>query len=192
MADSLHDETQPSGMKTAPATFDERLRPVSRRLFGYARALAQDADVAADLYQDTIVRAVASRDAPVAERAFRAWLFSIMRNRWIDRLRAERRQPEIDAYDDEIGAGMMPVGLESVIVNQLAVRQAFATLTLAHRDVLSIVDIGGFSYEEAAQMLGVPRGTIMSRVSRARQALSALLSDDTVALHPSSLERRVK
>jgi RNA polymerase sigma-70 factor (ECF subfamily) len=178
-------------MTRASGSFDERLRPIARRLFGYGRALTQDAELASDLYQDTILRAVAARDLPPTERAFRAWLFSIMRNRWIDRLRAERRRPEIESFDEDAHvASMTPVGLESVIVNQLAVRQAFAQLTLAHRDVLSLVDIGGFSYDETASMLGVPRGTVMSRVSRARQALCALLSDDAVAMHPASMERR--
>lgn len=181
-------------MMPAQQSFDQRIRPVSRRLFGYARALTQDADVAADLYQDTVLRAIASRAAPAAERAFRAWLFSIMRNRWIDRLRAERRQPEIDALDDDtVAAEFIPMGFESVLVNQLAVRQAFARLTLQQRDVLTLVDVGGFSYEEAAEMLGVPRGTIMSRVSRARQALYALLSEDGgITMYRPSGDRKTR
>lgn len=136
------------------------------------------------------MRAVASPVPPNGERPFRAWMFTIMRNHWIDRLRAECRQPEIDTLDDEtLASAFMPVSLETVIVNQLAVRQAFERLSVHHRDVLTIVDVGGFSYEEAAAMLDVPRGTVMSRVSRARQALCALLADDNVAMHPATAGR---
>lgn len=171
-------------------TFDDRLRPIARRLYGYARALAQDIDAAADLYQDTVMRAVASPAQPDGERQFRAWMFTIMRNHRIDRLRAERRQPDIDPLDDEtLASAFMLVSLETMIVNQLAVRQAFERLSVHHRDVLTIVDVGGFSYEEAAEMLDVPRGTVMNRVSRARQALRALLADDSFAMHPAAAGR---
>lgn len=177
-------------MQRSRQSFDDRLRPIARRLYAYARALARDVDAAADLYQDTVMRAVASPVPPNGERPFRAWMFTIMRNHWIDRLRAECRQPEIDTLDDEtLASAFMPVSLETVIVNQLAVRQAFERLSVHHRDVLTIVDVGGFSYEEAAAMLDVPRGTVMSRVSRARQALCALLADDNVAMHPATAGR---
>lgn len=179
-------------MNSQITSFDEKLRPISRRLYGYARALTRDNDRADDLYQDTIVKAVsAGRAAPAAERLFRAWMFSIMRNHWIDRLRTERRQPEIDSLSDEaVVESFMPGSLESVLVNQLAVRLAFERLSFQHRDILSLVDIGGFSYEEAAEMLKIPKGTVMSRVSRARQALCHLLADDTVIVHPASFEGR--
>ncbi|BCH32302.1 DNA-directed RNA polymerase sigma-70 factor [Mesorhizobium sp. L-8-10] len=168
-------------------SFDDRLRPIASRLYGYARALAADAEAAADLYQDTLLRAIASPAIPDGERPFRAWLFTIMRNRWIDRLRMQSRQPEVDPLEDHCAVEtFMPASLETVIVNQLAVRQAFAMLGPHHRDVLTLVDVGGFSYDEAAEMLGVPRGTIMSRVSRARQVLCRILSEENVTMHPSA------
>ena len=174
-------------MKRRAESFDDRLRPIASRLYGYARALAADAESAADLYQETILRAISSPAVPEGERLFRAWLFTIMRNYWIDRLRMQRRQPELDALEDDRAVeAFMPASLETMVVNQIAVRQAFAMLCSRHRDVLTLVDIGGFSYDEAAEMLGVPRGTIMSRVSRARQALCRLLAEENVTMHPSA------
>lgn len=178
------------GDQRSQQSFDDRLRPIARRLYGYASALARDVDGAADLYQDTVMRAVASPAPPNGERQFRAWMFTIMRNHWIDQLRAECRQPEIEPLDEEtLASAFVPVSLETVIVNQLAVRQAFERLSVHHRDVLTIVDVGGFSYDEAADMIGVPRGTVMSRVSRARNALCVLLADDSVAMHPATAGR---
>jgi RNA polymerase sigma-70 factor (ECF subfamily) len=73
-----------------------------------------------------------------------------------------------------------PVSLESVLVDAFSVRQAYARLSIEHREILALVDISGFSYEEAAAMIAIPRGTVMSRVSRARQALAANLREGNV------------
>lgn len=168
------------------STFEARFAPISDRLYAYGMALTRDRDAAADLFQDCVVRAISANTVPIDDRAFRAWLFAIMRNLWIDRLRRDQRAQSFEALLSDDGAGMaqMPMPLEAVVVNQLAVREAFACLSLQHRDVLALIDIAGFRYEEAADMLGVPKGTVMSRVSRARQALLALLADDRVVELP--------
>jgi len=82
-----------------------------------------------------------------------------------------------------------PASLETTIVNVLAVRQAFKNLSDEHRDILALVDIGGFSYEEAANMLDIPIGTVMSRISRGRVALAGLLSDDNIVEMQSTRRR---
>ena len=165
--------------------FEKRFAPYHSRLFGYAVALSRDRDLAADLLHECVLRAMAARQAPESEPAFRAWLFTILRNLWIDHLRSGRRRADIEEALLVEGA-VTPVSLESVVVNAFAVRQAFALLSLDHRDILALVDISGFSYDEAAAILSVPRGTVMSRVSRARQALARLLSDSVVTQLPST------
>jgi RNA polymerase sigma-70 factor (ECF subfamily) len=156
--------------------------PHSDRLYGYAVALCRDRDGARDLLHDCIARAMATRDRPSDEAAFRAWLFRILRNLWIDRIRADKRRTRIDdqwtSVDGQGAPG--PVSMESMIVNAFAVRQAFGRLSHDHRDILALVDISGFSYDETARILEIPPGTVMSRVSRARRALAALLSDTGV------------
>jgi len=157
------------------------LREFRRNLFGYACALTTDTASAEDLYQDALVRAMAARAVPVDQTSFRVWMFRLLRNLWIDGLRARQRldallneQAGVDC--DDIGA----TGGEDRVVNQLAVRQAFLQLSKQHRDVLALVDIAGFSYDETANLLDVPRGTVMSRVSRARAALARQLAEGPV------------
>jgi RNA polymerase sigma-70 factor (ECF subfamily) len=157
--------------------FEVRFAPYQQRLYGFAVAMTGDRDRARDLLHDCVVRAAAARDRPVDEPAFRAWLFAIMRNLWIDQLRAEERRSRMTQTLSDAMA-LMPVSLESVVTESFAVRQAFELLSHDHREVLALVDISGFSYQEAADLLGVPRGTVMSRISRARQALAGLLADD--------------
>ena len=156
--------------------FEERLAPHQDRLFGYAVAISRDRETARDLLHDCIARAMTAKDTPAGEPAFRAWLFTIMRNLWVDQVRAARRRLSFTETLAETPA--MPLALEGVVVEAFAVRQAFGLLSPDHREILALVDISGFSYEEVAGILAVPRGTVMSRVSRARQALARLLSDD--------------
>jgi RNA polymerase sigma-70 factor (ECF subfamily) len=164
--------------------FERRFQPYHDRLFGYAVALTRDRDRAADLLHECVVRAMAARENPESEAAFRSWLFTILRNIWIDQTRTSRRRAEFEVqHPDELA---QPVSLESVVVNAFAVRQAFERLTQDHREVLALVDISGFSYEETGSILSIPKGTVMSRVSRARRALASLLSDSNVFAIPSN------
>lgn len=136
-----------------------------------------DREQARDLLQSCVARASAARRQPRDDDAFRAWLFKIMRNLWIDQVRAQKRNAALfDDYAEDVFG--MPVSLESMVVNAFAVRQAFEALSHDHREVLALIDISGFTYQEAAELLAVPAGTIMSRVSRARQNLANLLSDE--------------
>ncbi len=135
-----------------------------RSLFGYACALSPDVASAEDLYQEAMLRALSARSIPDDQAALRIWLFRIMRNLWIDGLRAAGRLPDFD--DDTDIDDIAPNGGDDLVVNSLAVRQAFRTIPKKHRDVLALVDICGFSYSEASTLLGVLQGTIMSRVSR--------------------------
>lgn len=153
----------------------EVLNRAQGALFGYALALARNRDDAADLLQEAALRALSAGNAPTEERALRNWLVRVMRNLWIDRQRASRRRAELGAALD---AEVVPTGAEEMLVAQLSVRAAFLSLSADHRDVLALVDICGFSYGEVAETLDLPRGTVMSRVSRARSALADVLSDD--------------
>lgn len=165
--------------------FEERITRHQQRLYGYAVAITRDHDRARDLLQDCLVRAASARDRPVADPAFRAWLFTIMRNLWIDQIRAERRRSQANETLCDMMPGM-PVSLESMTVETFALRQAFERLSHDHREVLALVDISGFSYQEAADLLNVPRGTVMSRISRAREALGKLLTDEAPSVVPFS------
>lgn len=154
-----------------------------RRLTAYARAVSGEADVAAELVQDCAVRVLDAKNVPADEPAFRAWLFKIVRNLWLDRVRRSAVRGEVPLEEVDVEP-QLPVPAETLLVNQLAVRLAFETLPAHHRDVLALVDVAGFSYDEAATLLDVPSGTVMSRVSRARSALAMLMRQDNIVELP--------
>ncbi len=145
------------------------------RLVAFARTIIGDADSARDLVQAAAARALAARQVPDAPRAYRAWVFKIVRNAAFDELRAraQRRQqppaPAVDLwrYDD-------------AYIAKITVEQGLAAIAPAHREIIALIDIGGFSYAETADMIGVPIGTIMSRIARARAALLQAIEESSV------------
>ncbi|MCB1487247.1 MAG: RNA polymerase sigma factor [Bauldia sp.] len=150
-----------------------RIEAYLERLYGFAYALTQDPDAARDLVQECAVRALDAGRVPYDEPAYRAWLFRILRNAFIDRNRRSGKEtglePDIDEPDDR-DAGWCG---DSRIIDVLTVRFAVARLPSAHREIIALVDFVGLSYQEASEVLGVAQGTVMSRVSRARKALLA-------------------
>ncbi len=157
----------------------------SARLTGYAIALTRDRDRARDLVQDAILRAVQSGNVPCDETVFRIWFMRILRNLSIDLFRGDRRREALMPVCSQDVADLPSTQhSEELLLNHMVVRQAFFALSANHRDVLALVDIAGFSYDETAQILDVNRGTIMSRVSRARMELLKQLSDERVVPFP--------
>lgn len=158
------------------------------RLRRYARALVGDAAGADDLVQDTLERAWAQlhrwrapADGDPADpgERLRAWLFTLMHNVHVNHLRRQRLP--VDSLDDDSGHGArfaaQPVSggqLESLALRDL--QAALARLPAAQREVLLLIGLEEFSYAEAAEVLGVPVGTVMSRLSRARAAMREALA----------------
>lgn len=147
----------------------ERCIPDLRR---YALVLCRDADLADDLVQDTVERALSRWYLRRAENEVRPWLFAIQRNLFLNgRRRAARGLRIFDPDADADGAGA--AGPEAA----LELRQVLATIdTLPEeqRSAIVLVSIEGFSYREAARIMDVPEGTVMSRLSRARARLRQL------------------
>lgn len=144
------------------------------RLYAFARTMLGDADTARDLVQEAAARALAATRVPEDPPAYRAWMFRIVRNAALDEIR-RRRQPAIEDHT--------PVDLwryDDVRIAKITVDQGLAALAPAHREIISLIDIAGFSYCEAAEMLDVPAGTIMSRIARARSALLAAIETSSV------------
>lgn len=155
----------------------ERQIPALRR---YARALTGAADTADDLVQEAVTRALTRWHLFVPGRKLRPWLFTILHNCFVSAARADARRPHLPL--DEASASVAP----SDPVAAEAIRRALAELPDEQRAVLLLVALEGFSYREAAAILAVPVGTVMSRLSRARSALRLSLDEDRLAL------RRVK
>jgi len=154
----------------------EAMIPALRR---YARALTRDTDVADDLVQDTLVRALRS------ERLFvggdlRSWLYTILTNLNKNRWRSLARQPQfMPLLENNPDAS----GTEG---ESRDIAKALATLVEEQRVVLLLVMLEGLSYREVADVQGLPMGTVMSRLARARAHVKAVLEGERPAL------RRVK
>jgi RNA polymerase sigma-70 factor, ECF subfamily len=146
------------------------------RLRRYARYLAREADRADDLVQECLTRAIAKVDSWTPGTNLRAWLFVILRNCHINEVRRGQRTVLIGETGTDYDIVPTPAGQEAHI-NLLEVRDAYLNLSEEHREVLLLVAIEGLQYEEAAEILRIPVGTIRSRLSRARQALRDALDD---------------
>lgn len=149
------------------------------RLRRYARALTGRSDAADDLVQDTVERALEKGRFLLPARDVRPWLFSIMHNLHVDGCRRDGR---IDFCDDD----ELPVQVQRADQDDALelrdLEHALALLPLDQREVLLLVGLEELSYAEVARALNIPSGTVMSRLSRARNRLKAILAGDTTPL----------
>jgi len=144
------------------------------RLRRYARALTRGADRADDLVQDTLVRALAKGHLWQPGSDLRAWLFTIMHNQFVNTVRRDMR--ETGTVDIERLSRTLVATTDPTARRQLAeLEHALARLPAEQREVILLVGLEGMAYENAAQILGVPAGTIRSRLSRAREKLRELI-----------------
>ena len=160
-------------------TFRDNVEAMIPALRRYARALTRDADIADDLVQDTLVRALRS------ERLFiggdlRSWLYTILTNLNRNRRRSLARKPSFAPLQDTAA------GASGTEAEGRDIARALATLVEDQRAVLLLVTLEGLSYREIADIQGVPIGTVMSRLARARAHMKAALEGERPAL------RRVK
>jgi RNA polymerase sigma-70 factor (ECF subfamily) len=148
------------------------------RLRRYARALAGDSHRADDLVQDTLERALAKFHLWRPGSDLRAWMFSIMHNVFINQLKARR-----ELALDEITEAALEGAPQSEPLELRDLDAALRRLPAEQREVLLLVGLEQLSYAEASRALGIPVGTVMSRLSRGRERLRALMSGATVAVN---------
>jgi RNA polymerase sigma-70 factor (ECF subfamily) len=141
------------------------------RLRRYARALAGDSHRADDLVQDTLERALAKFHLWRRGSDLRAWLFTVMHNVFINQLKARRELALDDAVEDGLQSATQSDPLELRDLDA-ALRQ----LPVEQREVLLLVGLEQLSYAEVSKALSVPVGTVMSRLSRGRERLRAVMS----------------
>jgi RNA polymerase sigma-70 factor (ECF subfamily) len=135
----------------------------------FARSLTRDATAADDLVQDAVVRAIERRDRFLPDRDYRSWLLAITHNLFIDGWRRDPKR-RVDPLDETARSGWSEPTQEHTVELRATLR-AFEQLPDEQRAVLHLVVIEGASYLEAAAVMGVPVGTVMSRLSRARENL---------------------
>ena len=145
------------------------------RLRRYARTLTRNADDADDLVQLAVERALARAAQVHADAALTGWMFGIVRNAWIDELRARARRARLFAPEEagETAGDATQSGHAEI----LAVQDALARLPEEQRSAVALVLIEGLSYKEAAHAMQVPIGTLTSRLARGRAALQIMLGE---------------
>ena len=171
--------------------FEEDALALSDQVYRVARHLVGSREEAEDLMQETYARAFRSWRSYTPGTNMRAWLLRILANLNIDRGRRQQRTPASQPLEE--GDYYLYNRLESTMadenpdeervlerLSQNAVVEALAEVPHDFRDVLVLVDIGEFSYAEAAQILDIPVGTVMSRLHRGRRILKTQLADETV------------
>lgn len=145
------------------------------RLRRYARALTGRADAADDLVQETLQRALEKWRLWQRERDLRPWLFSIMHNLHVD---GHRRDQRVDfCADDDLPVPVQRAS-QADALELRDLERALALLPPEQREVLLLVGLEELSYAEVARALQIPQGTVMSRLSRARTRLKAILAGE--------------
>lgn len=150
------------------AEFVQALRPLLRRSAGYALNLLGDRTEAEDAVQQAALQAWERRGQFDVQRSFSAWWYAILRNLCRDELRRRLRRPnQLDVDALEQSSGQSDMGHDGPVL-----ASAIARLAPQHGEILRLRYFGGLSYDELAQILDIPRGTVMSRLHLARKALS--------------------
>jgi RNA polymerase sigma factor (sigma-70 family) len=145
------------------------------RLRRFGRSLARHREDADDLVQIAVERALLRIDQWQAGTRLDSWMFRIMQNAWIDETRARERRGQTFVAEEE--GEQVGVSSTDAQIDAIAVRRAVAQLSDDQRAVVGLVLIEGLPYKEAADVLGVPIGTLTSRLARAREALQSLLAE---------------
>jgi RNA polymerase sigma-70 factor (ECF subfamily) len=173
--------------------FEEEALELSDQVFRVARRLTGSREEAEDLVQQAYERAFRSWRQYTPGTNLRAWLLRILTNLNIDRGRRQQRTPQTTSIDNEAGDYFLYNKLESQMpdenpdeervlerLSQDSIVDALAEVPHDFRDVIVLVDIGEFSYNDAAQILDIPIGTVMSRLHRGRRILKKNLADGAV------------
>ncbi len=170
----------PAGARAVSVSFSDQLVAVLPRLRRFARGLTGSAVEADDLVQAACERALSRAHQFQAGTRFDSWMFRIVQTVWIDQLRA-REIRRTEGEEETLGAGTdEPIRRVEARLALREVQSAIAALPAEQRLALLLVTVEGLSYREAAEVAGVPVGTIMSRLARARMALVAKLGGDAL------------
>ena len=172
--------------------FEEEALEFAEQVYRVARRLVGTREEAEDLVQETYARAFRSWQSFTPGTNMRAWLLRILTNLNLDRGRRVQRTPDLQPLEEgdyylanklAAAEGEQALDQERVVerLSQDGIVSALSEVPHDFRDVLVLVDIGDFSYAEAAQILDVPLGTVMSRLHRARRILKRKLAEETLS-----------
>jgi RNA polymerase sigma-70 factor (ECF subfamily) len=171
--------------------FREQMIVFLPRLAGFAYSLTGNADQRDDLVQETCLRAFAHKDQWQPGTRFDSWIFRIAQNLWLDWKRAAKfrgQSVEIEAAENQVGSDGHAVTESRLALGD--VLRGLDQLSPEHRLLIGLVCVDGLTYKEAAEVLDVPVGTVMSRLARARLVLHDAINPAPAAKAITTLERR--
>ena len=183
MSAAMEENGNPSRMIDMHASLEqlrEQIVDLLPRLRRFARTLARDPHDADDLVQIAVERALVRSGQLREDARLSSWMFGILRNAWIDETRTRGRRNQLFA-PEELGENVGDASSGSP-AEALSVQDAMARLPDEQRMAIGLVLVEGLSYKEAAEIMGVPVGTLTSRLARGREALQRMLADTTGAL----------
>ncbi len=171
--------------------FEEEALALADQVYRVARRFVSSREEAEDLVQDTYARAFRSWQSYTPGTNLRAWLLRILTNLNVDRGRRLQRRPDelpLEEHDYYLANRVAESGGEQALdqdrvverLSQDSIVTALSSLPDDFRDVVVLVDIGDFSYADAAQILDIPIGTVMSRLHRGRRLLKAKLAEEAI------------
>ena len=160
------------------ATFADLAMPLFDQLYNFARWLTQDTAEAEDLVQETYAKALRGFSSFQLGTNFRAWMYRILRNSFLSSRTGLKVTVAIDGEADESLLPAETTTPESILIAQAdreSVQRALTDLPVPFREILLLCEVEEMSYQEIAETLAIPTGTVMSRLFRARKALRDLL-----------------
>jgi RNA polymerase sigma-70 factor (ECF subfamily) len=159
-------------------SFEDGLAALLPRLRRFAHALSRNAADADDLTQATVERAIRSRSQWEPGTRIDSWLYRIMRNLWIDTVRARGRREDLHAPVEEAERiGEDPRDAIEASIDLGKAMAAMQRLPEEQREIVALILIEGFGYRECSEILGLPIGTVSSRLVRGRSALLQMLGE---------------
>lgn len=166
-------------MMSTPTPSDDlrgQLGELLPRLRRFARVITRNVQDADDLVQVAVEKALARAAQWRPDSRLDSWMFGIMKNAWIDEIRARRRRDRVHA-PEEAGEAVGDASAHARDI-ALSVQAAMERLPDEQRLVVALVLVEGQSYKDAAELLGIPIGTLMSRLARGREALQKILGEE--------------
>ncbi len=166
----------------AYGSFEELAMPLFSQLYNFACWLAPDRAAAEDLVQETYLKACKGFASFQQGTNFRAWIYRILRNTFLTTQAGLKSMASLDSEDEapiEPETADTPESILMVTRQQERIQAALEALPVHYREIVLLCDLEEMSYQEISQALGIPMGTVMSRLSRARKAMRTLLAEGT-------------
>jgi RNA polymerase sigma-70 factor (ECF subfamily) len=168
-------------------TFEALALPLLAPLYNFAHWLTGNREEAEDLVQETFVKAMKGFPSFSPGTNFRAWIYRILRNTFLTSRTGLKASISLDDQENPIPEPIASDDPEFLLLakaDQEQIQQALAKLQVQQREIILLCDVEEMTYKEIAELTGVPIGTVMSRLSRARRAMRQLLCEKTQGAHP--------